>query len=210
MSCIFIFAAALFDFADGLAARALHADSAMGIQLDSLADMVTFGVFPGIIYFKLITYATISSSEALQEPTSLHYIALLIPAAACWRLARFNNEEKQNSFLGLPSPANGLFTACLPIISYNNTFGLEKYILNKWILIALVIVFSYLMVSKISMFKMKVKSFSWKGNEIIFSFLILCAALIGFLHFVGLAMAILLYIIISSIQFLIDESKDVE
>ena len=210
-SCIFIFIAAVFDFADGLAARALKADSPMGVQLDSLADMVTFGVFPGIIYFKLLMLATVSSSDSLREPNVLRYVALLIPVAACWRLARFNNdEEQQKNFLGLPSPASGLFAACLPLIFHFNTLNIGSLILNKWILLALIIVFSYLMISKITMFKLKLNGMKWKGNEILFSFLLVAVTLIVLFHFAGVAASILLYIILSSVLSLIEESKEIE
>ena len=210
LSCYFIFIAAVFDFFDGLVARWLKADSAMGVQLDSLADMVSFGVFPGIILYKLLTYASISHSDALQEPSALHYVALLIPAAACWRLARFNlSAEHSGNFKGLPSPANGLFMATLPLIYHFNSAGLMNMILNPWVLVAVCLLFSYLMISGIPMFSFKIKSAGWKGNEIRILFLLASVALIGVFHVAGLAAAILLYILLSGVLSLIEESKEV-
>ncbi|HAP00360.1 MAG TPA: CDP-diacylglycerol--serine O-phosphatidyltransferase [Bacteroidetes bacterium] len=197
--CIMI--AACIDFLDGFVARMLNAQSAIGKQLDSLADLVTFGVLPAIIYYQLLERSFFLETGSLYTSKIFLLPALLIAVTACWRLAKFNISEKQNeNFLGLPSPASALFVSALPFIALSNDFGLGNLLLNKWIVYSLVILFSVLMVSNIKMFSLKMKSFSFKGNEMRYAFLLLSIALIALLHFTGLALCILFYILLSVIN----------
>lgn len=187
---IAMLAAAVFDFFDGFAARILKAYSPMGKELDSLADMVSFGVLPGMIVFSLL-----SQSNALPF---IPYVAFIIPVFSALRLAKFNIDSRQtNSFIGLPTPANALFWGGIAI-SYP-TFFIE----NFWILIALTAVFCYLLVAEIPMFALKVKNLSWKDNSTQYIFLIVSIGLIFILKANAFAPIIAWYIAFSVVTNLI-------
>ena len=191
MAMLFIVIGAVFDFFDGLAARLLHAYSNIGKDLDSLADDVSFGVAPALIVFSLfkeINYPDYLSSLANWLP----YAAFLIAIFSALRLAKFNNDTRQTtSFIGLPVPANALFWAsliagCKPIASYHPLLTL-----------ALVCLFSWLLVSEIPMFSLKFKNLSWKDNKIAFIFVIISAILLITLKIAGFAAVIVWYILLS-------------
>lgn len=191
MAMLFIVIGAVFDFFDGLAARLLHAYSNIGKDLDSLADDVSFGVAPALIVFSLfkeINYPDYLSFLANWLP----YAAFLIAVFSALRLAKFNNDTRQTtSFIGLPVPANALFWAsliagCKPIASYHPLLTL-----------ALVCLFSWLLVSEIPMFSLKFKNLSWKDNKIAFIFVIISAILLITLKIAGFAAVIVWYILLS-------------
>lgn len=191
MAMLFIVIGAAFDFFDGLAARLLHAYSNIGKDLDSLADDVSFGVAPALIVFSLfkeINYPDYLSFLANWLP----YAAFLIAVFSALRLAKFNNDTRQTtSFIGLPVPANALFWAslvagCKPIASYHPLLTL-----------ALVCLFSWLLVSEIPMFSLKFKNLSWKDNKIAFIFVIISAILLITLKIAGFAAVIVWYILLS-------------
>ena len=191
MAMLFIVIGAVFDFFDGLAARLLHAYSNIGKDLDSLADDVSFGVAPALIVFSLfkeINYPDYLSFLANWLP----YAAFLIAIFSALRLAKFNNDTRQTtSFIGLPVPANALFWAsliagCKPIASYHPLLTL-----------ALVCLFSWLLVSEIPMFSLKFKNLSWKDNKIAFIFVIISAMLLITLKIAGFAAVIVWYILLS-------------
>jgi CDP-diacylglycerol--serine O-phosphatidyltransferase len=204
--CIFL--AAVIDFFDGFVARALNAQTEMGKQLDSLADMVTFGVLPGVIYYQLLERAYFLEAGSLFTSKLWILPAFLISLAACWRLAKFNIDTRQTtSFLGLPSPANAIFAASLPLIYITNAFGLGEWIINKYVLYCLVILFSYLMVCELPMFSLKVKGMKWKGNELVYIFTLLSVAIIVWFKWAGIAVVILLYIIVSIVKSFMPKSE---
>ena len=191
MAMLFIVIGAVFDFFDGLAARLLHAYSNIGKDLDSLADDVSFGVAPALIVFSLfkqIDYPDYLSFLANWLP----YAAFLIAVFSALRMAKFNNDTRQTtSFIGLPVPANALFWAsliagCKPIASYHPLLTL-----------ALVCLFSWLLVSEIPMFSLKFKNLSWKDNKIAFIFVIISAILLITLKIAGFAAVIVWYILLS-------------
>ena len=191
MAMLFIVIGAVFDFFDGLAARLLHAYSNIGKDLDSLADDVSFGVAPALIVFSLfkeINYPDYLSFLANWLP----YAAFLIAVFSALRLAKFNNDTRQTtSFIGLPVPANALFWAsliagCKPIAGYHPLLTL-----------ALVCLFSWLLVSEIPMFSLKFKNLSWKDNKIAFIFVIISAILLITLKIAGFAAVIVWYILLS-------------
>ena len=191
MAMLFIVIGAVFDFFDGLAARLLHAYSNIGKDLDSLADDVSFGVAPALIVFSLfkeINYPDYLSFLANWLP----YAAFLIAIFSALRLAKFNNDTRQTtSFIGLPVPANALFWAsliagCKPIANYHPILTL-----------ALVCLFSWLLVSEIPMFSLKFKNLSWKDNKIAFIFVIISAILLITLKIAGFAAVIVWYILLS-------------
>lgn len=191
---IWIIIAAIFDFSDGLAARLLKAYSPLGKELDSLSDIVSFGVAPGMSLYVLL--ATAVGSLEISGISWLPYLAFVIPAFSGLRLAKFNVDERQStSFIGMPVPAHALLWGSL-------SYVLQPFITNHalYILIACLIASmatSYLLVSEVPMFSMKVKSLKWKGNELRY-ILIVCGLLFLLLFgFLGIAGTMLLYIILS-------------
>ena len=192
---LWIVAAAVFDFFDGLAARALKAYSPMGKELDSLADVVSFGVAPGMILFtSLRIWASSSSAGCLSE--YIPYIAFVVPAFSGLRLAKFNIDERQTtSFIGLPVPAHALLWS-------SAAYLLQEWLLSgqTWVVVVMIAAFcatSYLLVSEVPMFSLKIKSLSWKGNELRYILIIASALLIISFGFIGISGAILLYILLS-------------
>ena len=191
---IWIIIAAIFDFSDGLAARLLKAYSPLGKELDSLSDIVSFGVAPGMSLYVLL--ATAVGSLEISGISWLPYLAFVIPVFSGLRLAKFNVDERQStSFIGMPVPAHALLWGSL-------SYVLQPFITNHalYILIACLIASmatSYLLVSEVPMFSMKVKSLKWKGNELRY-ILIVCGLLFLLLFgFLGIAGTLLLYIILS-------------
>lgn len=194
---LWIVAAAVFDFFDGLAARALKAYSPMGKELDSLADVVSFGVAPGMILFtSLRIWASSSSAGSLSE--YIPYIAFVVPAFSGLRLAKFNIDERQTtSFIGLPVPAHALLWS-------SAAYSLQEWLMSgqTWVAVVMIAAFcatSYLLVSEVPMFSLKIKSLSWKGNELRYILIIASALLIISFGFIGISGAILLYILLSVI-----------
>ena len=194
----FIFAAAIIDFLDGFVARLFRATSSMGKQLDSLADLVSFGVAPGMILYQLLRISFARQDNGLDVSIAWLLPALLIPLAGCWRLARFNIDKEQSfSFKGLPIPSAGLFIASLPLIIWFQYFGIQAYLINQWVLYAIIIVLSGLMVSSLPLLAFKVKNFSIKNN--VSKYILVIAAVISFLFLKWLAVPviIILYVILS-------------
>jgi len=196
---LYLLAALVFDFLDGFAARALKAYSPLGKELDSLADVVTFGVLPGVIFFHLFlksNFFILIDNRMLFN--MLRYFFFINTICAALRLAKFNIDTRQtNYFLGLPSPANAIFIASLPLIVMHDQFGLKPYILNPLILIGICILFSVLMISEIPLLAMKFKNFKWSDNKPQFILIGLTVVLIPLLKFVAIPVIIILYILLS-------------
>lgn len=197
----FVLGAALADFLDGMAARLLNVKSPIGKELDSLADMVSFGVVPGMMLVSLI-----------HDPI-LCWIGLLVPVFAAIRLAKFNTDERQVShFIGLPSPANALFIISFPLIiryhDYWQVFYLENKVLCGYIFSAISVICSALMVMPIKLFSMKMQDMSWKNNKIryIFVFVIVISAII--LGYMSIPPIMVSYVILSVIENQVSGSKN--
>lgn len=170
--------ACVFDFLDGFAARMLKVSSPIGKELDSLADMVTFGVLPSLF---ILTY----------EDTK--WIALLIVVCSALRLAKFNVDERQaDGFIGLPTPASALFFTSCPFWLLSDDPEVRRIIV-----IVIILLFSWLMVSPIRLFALKFKHFGWKGNELRFTFLAFSVLLIALFKLAGVALIIITYILAS-------------
>ena len=179
----FVWAACTFDFFDGFAARAFKSHSPMGKELDSLADMVSFGVLPTMVMFRLIAGST--------QNEWLPYTAFLIAIFSALRLAKFNIDENQkDSFIGVPTPANALFITSLVFLSGS----LSIVSSNPIILIGLTILFSFLLISPIPLFALKFKNFNWADNKLQFTFGLLSVLLLIALQAAGIPFIILLYI----------------
>lgn len=180
---LFIFGAAVIDFLDGFLARLLKAQSSMGKQLDSLSDVVSFGVAPGVILYQLLRMAYARGENGLETPVLLLLPAFFFSAAVAWRLAKFNISTNQTtSFRGVPSPAAGLLVASLPLIMMNEINDgrvlLGPYIIHEWVLYGLIVLLSYLMLSNRRFIALKFKGFSVKDNLPAYALLVLSAVAI--------------------------------
>lgn len=194
------------DFFDGFAARILNVQGELGKQLDSLADMVTSGVVPGIVMLKLIEMAIDADAvgyfgvdDYVATGSNLPYLGLLLTLGACYRLANFNIDTRQSdSFIGLPTPAMCLFVVSLPLIAgfATQSFFIDL-VLNKWFLIAVTLVLTFLMNAEIPLFSLKFKGFSFSDNGLKYLFLIASIILLVVLKFVAVPIIILLYILVS-------------
>jgi CDP-diacylglycerol--serine O-phosphatidyltransferase len=184
--------AAVFDFADGLVARALHASSPIGKDLDSLADMVSFGVVPGAMLYHLL------GQGAYSLPFWLPYAGFIVTVFSALRLAKFNNDTRQTtSFIGLPTPACTLVVASLPLILTYDTYNLTPLILNPWVLLGLTVLLSGLLVAELPLFALKFKNLSWHDNSVRFVFLLLSVVLLLILQAAAVPVIILLYVLLS-------------
>jgi len=195
---ICILSGAFLDFFDGFFARLLKVSGELGKQLDSLADLVTFGVAPSVIVFKLIL---MGDSNEFNFDT-LAYIAFLIPLFSAYRLAKFNIDTNQfDTFIGLPTPANALFFIAIPIASHfeNDSFLLE-FLSQKIVLILFVLIMCWLMVSSLPFIALKFKSYKWTGNQNRFILIGLSILLLLLFHFVAVPIIILLYTVLSFIN----------
>ena len=193
-----VVASAVFDFFDGFAARLLKSVSAIGVELDSLADMVSFGLVPSVAMFCLWDVAP--SSDL---PTWMRYLTLTIVAFSALRLAKFNIDDTQTTeFCGLPTPANGLFCLSLAMLMAAGSISLPQ-----WAILTISIGMAYMLISPVRMFALKFKGFGWQGNEIRYSFLALCAVLIAAITRYAVPAIILLYIIISAIRWVANLNK---
>lgn len=187
----FVILSGIFDFFDGMVARLLNVKSAIGKDLDSLADMVSFGFLPGVIMFHLLKASDYSSEY-------LPYFGFIITVFSALRLAKFNNDTRQTEdFIGLNTPMNTLFICSLPFIA--NDY--PQIIASSMLLIAITAVTSFLLVSEIKIFSLKFSNLSWAKNKIKFIFLILSAVLIAFLKFAAIPFVLVLYIALSFLHF---------
>jgi CDP-diacylglycerol---serine O-phosphatidyltransferase len=193
-----IFAAAAVDFLDGFIARLFRSSSKMGVELDSLADLVSFGVAPALIIYQLLRISYAQQENGLEVSIAWLLPAFLIPCAAAWRLARFNLDvEQQVSFKGVPVPAVGIFIASFPLIMHFQTFNLQFVFINKWLLYAIILLLSYLMVSKLPLMSMKAKDLSIKNNLARYILLVLGIVAAVILKWLAIPVIFVLYVILS-------------
>lgn len=205
----FVMLGIFFDFFDGLVARLLKVEGELGKQLDSLADMVTSGVVPGIVMYQLLKQSDAVWNETeltttlfLGCVTYLPLLGLLLTLAAAYRLANFNIDTRQSSsFIGIPTPAMALFVLSFPLIlEYGDLEFATSLIQNQWFLIAIVILGSYLMNANIPLFSLKFKDYTWKNNTIKYIFLLLSILLLIALKFVAIPLIIVLYVLLSVVE----------
>ena len=185
----FIWAAAFFDFLDGFTARIFNVNTAIGKELDSLADVISFGLLPALIMFHLIEQNT--------EYPLLAYFAFLIAICSALRLAIFNIDTTQtDSFKGLPTPANALFISSLPLLSSEYFIWIN----NQYVLLFITLLFSLLLVSRIPLMALKFKRFTWRGNGLKFTLLIASILLLVVFKLEAIPLIILFYIFLSLFQ----------
>jgi CDP-diacylglycerol--serine O-phosphatidyltransferase len=195
---LLIFAAAIIDFLDGFVARMFKATSEMGKQLDSLADVVSFGIAPGLILFQLLRISFAREEGGLETSMAWLAPAVIIPCAAAWRLAKFNlDSDQQFSFKGLPTPAAGLTIASLPLIIWFPVLEIQTYLVNFWVLYAFIFVLSYLMVSNLPMMSLKFKDFSFKNNisKVILALICIVSAIL--FQLLAVLITLVTYVILS-------------
>ncbi len=182
----FVWIALIFDFLDGLTARILNVSSPIGKELDSLADVISFGLLPSVLVYTLIKEQAAS--------VYLPWIAFVIVVFSALRLAKFNIDDTQtSSFRGLPTPANALFITGLPFLEG----GPGAFLLDPYVLAVISVAFSLLLVSRVELFALKFKDLTWRRNQVQYVFLALSAVLVALLKFAAVPLIILLYILLS-------------
>jgi len=201
---IFVSLGIFFDFWDGFLARKFGVAGPLGVQLDSLADMVTSGVVPGLLMYKL--FDTIQQNQPeymLTEDTFymgvIPYFGFLITLASCYRLANFNIDSRQtNSFIGLPTPANAMLIISIPMIQY---FGRYEWINvaldNPYVLLAITLISAFLLNAEIPLFSLKFKKLNWAEAKLQISFTVFAVIMLILLKFVAIPLIIISYIILS-------------
>ncbi len=194
---IFLFIGAWADYLDGMVARTLKVKSLLGKQLDSLADMVSFGVVPGaIIYMLLVRGMTKNFVEFPQYLILAGLPAFLITVFAALRLAKFNIDTRQSeNFIGLNTPSCTIFTVGLMLIYHYDSYGLRELVINPYLLYPTILVLSYLLIAEIPMFSFKFKEFKWAGNEIRFIFAIIALIFLIIFKEAAFSLIIVLYIL---------------
>ncbi|MEZ4990947.1 MAG: CDP-alcohol phosphatidyltransferase family protein [Saprospiraceae bacterium] len=195
LSLILLFAGLVADYLDGAAARILNVHSPLGKELDSLADMVTFGLLPGSILYYILSSGQPPAgyiAGVIWQYTPVFIITLF----SALRLAKFNLDTRQTDyFLGLPTPSSTIFVAGLLAIYHYDSLGLGEVVSQPWLLFIVAAGLSYLLVSEVPMFNLKFKHFRWSGNEIKFIFAGVAVALLALLGVAGPSSVILLYIL---------------
>ncbi|MCE7066817.1 CDP-diacylglycerol--serine O-phosphatidyltransferase [Dyadobacter sp. CY326] len=196
ISCILVGVALIFDFFDGFLARLLKVSSAIGKDLDSLADMVTFGLLPSIIVYQLLMQS-IPDLFGIWKA----YPAFIIAIFSAIRLAKFNNDPRQSdSFIGVPTPANAMLIASLPIILLTEDSFWKDIIVNTTNLLLFSVVMSFLLVMEMPLIALKFKNFGWKGNEFRFILIALTIVLIVAFKILAVPAIIILYILLSVVD----------
>jgi CDP-diacylglycerol--serine O-phosphatidyltransferase len=200
MASLCIALAGLVDFLDGFVARLFKSTSELGKQLDSLADVVSFGVAPGMILYQFLRLAYAQEPGGMDTSLAFTAIAFLVPAAAAWRLATFNLDPTQStSFRGVPTPAVGLLVASFPLIYWNvlEPWVRDYFLLNKWVLTGLIILLSWLMVSRIPIMSLKFKDFTLANNVPKLILLAIAIAAILILGWFAVPVIFLAYLLVS-------------
>jgi len=197
MAFFFVCLGIFFDFFDGFFARLFHVSSPLGLQLDSLADMVTSGVVPGFVLFKMLSNSVNSDPSLIYLP----YLGFIITLGSCYRLANFNIDTRQtDSFIGLPTPANALFILSLPLILKNSDSLLVlELLINPWVLLFIAVLSAYILNAEIPLFALKIKKFNLKDNGLPLFFLTISLLLLVLLKFAGVALIIVFYVLLSLI-----------
>lgn len=235
LAALAILCGMIFDFMDGMAARLLSVQSELGKQLDSLADVVTFGIAPGFImlimmmvdielflmephpeyiYFDFTDHISLLLSGEIND--FVPFIAMLIPFFSMLRLGKFNIDTRQSdSFIGLPTPANALFFMSFPLLMYfpnaipDQLAFVRDVLLDQYVMATLCLVMSVLLIAEIPLFSLKLKNLSWKDNSYRFIFLLISITLILVLKVLALPLIVILYLIISVVRNILSDSNEI-
>jgi CDP-diacylglycerol--serine O-phosphatidyltransferase len=198
---LFILLAAVVDVLDGAVARFFNATSELGKQLDSLSDVVSFGVAPGMIFYQFMRMALMAQSDGLEIDIAFAFPSFLLPCAAAYRLAKFNTDKSQsNVFKGVPTPMVGLFVASLPMIYwYTPTAAVQSFLLNIWALYMLVILLSVCMIIPVPMMSLKLKTIRPAANIHLILLVAVGITSAAFLGWLAAPIIFVCYIILSLI-----------
>lgn len=198
---LLIVAAALFDFCDGFAARLLHSASPIGVQLDSLADMVSFGLVPSLALYCMYDMAPQEAASFVAR--AARYLTFLVVAFSALRLAKFNIDDSQHTeFCGLPTPANALLCLSLGVLAFRGSLEV-----SRGAVVVLAVVTALLLISPIRMFALKFKHFRWHGNQLRYLFIAVSAVLLVSFGFAAVPAIITLYIVVSTLRWAIKSRK---
>jgi len=202
MAFLFLFIGIFFDFIDGFVARKLNVSSEMGLQLDSLADMVTSGVVPALVLFFMLVNSLGMNWQELDLTNLKHllpFVAFIIALGSAWRLAVFNTDDRQTvDFIGLPTPANALFIASLPLVlSQTKLQWVKDLLTNPYVLIAISIFSVYLLNMNFKLFSLKFKDFTWKNNQRKYILILASIILLVFLKIQAVPCIIFVYLLLS-------------
>ena len=194
--CLGIF----LDFFDGFFARLFKVSSPLGLQLDSLADMVTSGVVPGVIMFQMMIDHSRTATEAHMQ--WFPYLGFLIALGSCYRLANFNIDTRQtDSFIGLPTPANALFILSLPLVlQYTDSLVIIELLTTPWFLLVVTLLSVYMLNAEIPLFSLKIKKFSFKENVLQIIFLSISILLLIFVQYMAIPLVIIFYVLLSVVN----------
>lgn len=187
-----------FDFFDGFFARILNASSPLGLQLDSLADMVTSGVTPGLVMYKML----LDTVDSFGLPSWVPFLGFIITLGSCYRLANFNVDTRQtDSFIGLPTPANALLITSLPLVLSNtDSMILLQLLITPWVLLLITAFSAYILNAEIALFSLKFKQFSMRKNGLQIGFLALSVVLLIAFQYAGVPLIVISYVLISAIR----------
>lgn len=201
---LFVCLGIFFDFWDGFFARKFNVSGELGLQLDSLADMVTSGVVPGLMMFSLIeTIQNTQEQFYVTEDTFymgvVPYFGFLITIASCYRLAKFNIDKRQiDSFIGLPTPANALLIMSIPMIQFENSYeSITELLSNPYVLMGITFLSAYFLNAHIPLFSLKLKSLAWEKAKVQYLFIFFSIILFLLLDFIALPLIILSYVLVS-------------
>ena len=190
---LFVVLGLICDFLDGFFARLLKVNSTLGVQLDSLSDLVSFGMTSSVVMFLLIQKSELVLDNTSNFISYLPYFGFLITIASSYRLAKFNISSDQSSFIGLPTPANAILIVFIPFLfeQFNKTYYLE----NTYFLISIVIVSSYLLICNMKMFSFKLKNLKFNDNRLVFIFVSISILLFIFFKIAAFPLIIILYLL---------------
>ncbi|TPG40141.1 CDP-alcohol phosphatidyltransferase family protein [Flavobacterium pectinovorum] len=194
MVCLGIF----FDFFDGFFARLFKVSSPLGLQLDSLADMVTSGVAPGYVMYSLF----VNSAHELGTNPAIPFLGFIVTLGSCYRLANFNIDTRQtDSFIGLPTPANALFILSLPLVlKFSDSLIILEVLTNQWVLLVIILCSAYILNAEIPLFSLKVKKFNLKDNALQMVFLLVSIVMVLLLHYIAIPLIIIFYVLLSVVN----------
>jgi len=196
MVCLGIF----FDFFDGFFARLFKVSSPLGLQLDSLADMVTSGVVPGYVMYTLFVKS--ANPHDVIGSAFIPFLGFIVTLGSCYRLANFNIDTRQtDSFIGLPTPANALFILSLPlVIEFSDSLMIFEILTNHWVLLGIALCSAYILNAEIPLFALKIKKFNLKDNALQIVFLLISLVMLIFLHYIAIPLIIIFYVLLSVVN----------
>jgi CDP-diacylglycerol--serine O-phosphatidyltransferase len=199
LAFLFVAGGIFLDFFDGFFARRWNVAGPLGLQLDSLADMITSGFVPGLIMYQLMVDTSTSPQDSYTQ--LFPYLGFIITMGSCYRLANFNIDTRQtDSFIGLPTPANALFILSLPLVIANSDSVLALELNNRWVLLTITLLSAWMLNAEIPLFSLKIKKTDFRSNALQYIFLAISVLLLIMLQYLGIPLIIIIYILLSIIN----------